>query len=186
MLDKTAILKQYFGHSAFRDGQEQVVDAILRRQDALCVMPTGAGKSVCYQVPALMFNGITIVISPLISLMKDQVNALTQNGIAAAYLNSSLSFEQYSAVLDRIRHGAYKILYVAPERLSVSGFLDACRSTTVDLLAVDEAHCISQWGQDFRPSYLKIADFINELGYRPTIAAFTATACVFGNNYAVV
>lgn len=176
MLDKKTILKQYFGHSAFRDGQEQVVDAILQRKDALCVMPTGAGKSVCYQVPALMFSGITIVISPLISLMKDQVNALTQNGIPAAYLNSSLSFEQYCLVIDRMRRGTYKILYVAPERLAVPGFLDACRSVTVDLLAVDEAHCISQWGQDFRPSYLKIADFINELGYRPTIAAFTATA----------
>ena len=176
MLDKTAVLKQYFGHSAFRDGQEQVVDAILQGRDALCVMPTGAGKSVCYQVPAMMFDGVTLVVSPLISLMKDQVNALTQNGIKAAYLNSSLASMQYHKVIDNIRHGAYKIIYVAPERLAVSDFLYALTDIKVDLLAIDEAHCISQWGQDFRPSYLKIADFVHSLGYRPTIAAFTATA----------
>jgi ATP-dependent DNA helicase RecQ len=176
MLDKKTVLKQYFGHSAFRAGQEQVVDAILQGQDALCVMPTGAGKSICYQVPALIFNGITIVISPLISLMKDQVNTLTQNGIQAAYLNSSLTSTQYAKVIGNIRRGIYKIIYVAPERLSVPDFLDACMDIKVDLLAIDEAHCISQWGQDFRPSYLKIADFVNSLGYRPTIAAFTATA----------
>jgi ATP-dependent DNA helicase RecQ len=176
MLDKKAVLKQYFGHSSFRAGQEQVVDAILQGRDALCVMPTGAGKSICYQVPALMFDGITIVVSPLISLMKDQVNALTQNGIRAAYLNSSLTYAQYAKVIENIRRGLYKIVYVAPERLSVPDFLDVCLDIKVDLLAIDEAHCISQWGQDFRPSYLKIADFINSLGYRPTIAAFTATA----------
>ena len=176
MLDKNTVLKQYFGHSAFRTGQEQVVDAILQGRDALCVMPTGAGKSVCYQVPALMFNGVTIVVSPLISLMKDQVNALTQNGIKAAYLNSSLTFAQYAKVISNIRRGVYKILYVAPERLAVPDFLDACIDIKVDLLAIDEAHCISQWGQDFRPSYLKIADFVDSLGYRPTVAAFTATA----------
>ena len=176
MLDKKTILKQYFGHSSFRSGQEQVVDAILQGQDALCVMPTGAGKSVCYQVPALMFNGITIVVSPLISLMKDQVNALTQNGIQAAYLNSSLNSVQYAKVIDNFRQGAYKILYVAPERLEVPEFVYACKDVRVDLLAIDEAHCISQWGQDFRPSYLKIADFVSAIGYRPTIAAFTATA----------
>ena len=176
MLDKKAVLKQYFGHSSFRAGQEQVVDAILQGRDALCVMPTGAGKSICYQVPALMFGGITIVVSPLISLMKDQVNALTQNGIRAAYLNSSLTYAQYAKVIENIRRGLYKIVYVAPERLSVPDFLDVCMDIKVDLLAIDEAHCISQWGQDFRPSYLKIADFINSLGYRPTIAAFTATA----------
>lgn len=176
MLDKKAVLKQYFGHSSFREGQEQVVDAILQGRDALCVMPTGAGKSICYQVPALIFNGITIVVSPLISLMKDQVNALTQNGIQAAYLNSSLTSTQYAKVIGNIRRGIYKIIYVAPERLSVPDFLDACIDIKVDLLAIDEAHCISQWGQDFRPSYLKIADFVSSLGYRPTIAAFTATA----------
>ena len=176
MLDKKAVLKQYFGHSSFREGQEQVVDAILQGRDALCVMPTGAGKSICYQVPALIFKGITIVVSPLISLMKDQVNALTQNGIQAAYLNSSLTSAQYTKAIGNIRRGIYKIIYVAPERLSVPDFLDACMDIKVDMLAIDEAHCISQWGQDFRPSYLKIADFVNSLGYRPTIAAFTATA----------
>ena len=143
MLDKKAVLKQYFGHSSFREGQEQVVDAILQGRDALCVMPTGAGKSICYQVPALIFNGITIVVSPLISLMKDQVNALTQNGIQAAYLNSSLTSTQYAKVIGNIRRGIYKIIYVAPERLSVPDFLDACMDIKVDLLAIDEAHCIS-------------------------------------------
>lgn len=176
MLDKHSVLKEYFGHSTFRFGQEQVVDAILQRKDALCVMPTGAGKSICYQVPALMFEGLTVVVSPLISLMKDQVNSLAQNGIQAAYLNSSLSVQEYNKVLEGIRKGKYKLLYVAPERLEVLDFLSACRATKVDLLAVDEAHCISQWGQDFRPSYLKIADFVDFLGYRPVVAAFTATA----------
>ncbi|MBR2387277.1 MAG: DNA helicase RecQ [Clostridia bacterium] len=176
MLDKKAVLKQYFGHSDFRAGQEEVVRAILSRRDALCVMPTGAGKSVCYQVPALVFEGTTLVVSPLISLMKDQVNALTQNGISAAYLNSSLTASQYVKVLRNIRNGVYKIIYIAPERLSVLEFIDACRAIKIDLLAIDEAHCISHWGQDFRPSYLKIADFVDALGYRPTMAAFTATA----------
>ena len=176
MLDKKTILKQYFGHSTFRCGQDQVVDAILQRRDALCVMPTGAGKSICYQVPALIFDGITLVISPLISLMKDQVNSLTQNGIRAAYLNSSLTSVQYARVIDNIRNGIYKIIYIAPERLAVPDFLNACRGIKIDLLAIDEAHCISKWGQDFRPSYLKIAEFINSLDYRPVIAAFTATA----------
>ena len=176
MLDKKTVLKQYFGHSSFRFGQEMVVDAILNRKDALCVMPTGAGKSICYQVPALIFNGTTLVVSPLISLMKDQVNSLTQNGIRAAYLNSSLTPAQYTKVISNIKNGIYKIIYVAPERLAVPDFLDACRSLKVDLIAVDEAHCISHWGQDFRPSYLKIAEFVNALGYRPVIAAFTATA----------
>ena len=174
--DKKAILKRYFGHSEFRVGQAQVVDAILSGRDAICVMPTGAGKSVCYQVPALMFGGITLVISPLISLMKDQVNALTQNGISAAYINSSLSFSQYRTAVENIRKGVYKIIYVAPERLEIAEFLEACRGMRIDLLAVDEAHCISQWGQDFRPSYLKISNFLDQLGYRPTVAAFTATA----------
>lgn len=176
MLDKKAILKQYFGYSTFRNGQDQVVEAILQGRDVICVMPTGAGKSICYQVPALLFDGITLVISPLISLMKDQVNSLTQNGIGAAFLNSSLSAVQYARTFENIKNGMYKIVYIAPERLLVSDFLNACRGIKIDLLAIDEAHCISQWGQDFRPSYLKIADFVNSLGYRPAIAAFTATA----------
>ena len=176
MVDKKTVLKQYFGHSSFRDGQEMVVDAILQSRDVLCVMPTGAGKSICYQVPALIFDGVTLVVSPLISLMKDQVNSLTHNGVRAAYLNSSLTSSQYTKVISNIKNGLYKIVYVAPERLAVSDFLDACKSLRVDLIAVDEAHCISHWGQDFRPSYLKIAEFVNSLGYRPIIAAFTATA----------
>ncbi len=176
MDSKSSVLKQYFGHSSFRAGQEQVVDAILQGRDALCVMPTGAGKSVCYQVPAMMLEGVTLVISPLISLMKDQVNALTQNGICAAYLNSSLTASQYARVTANLRRGEYKIVYVAPERLAVPDFLNACRDIRIDLLAIDEAHCISQWGQDFRPSYLKITDLVDALGYRPVIAAFTATA----------
>lgn len=176
MLDKKTVLKQYFGHSSFRFGQEMVVDSILQRRDALCVMPTGAGKSICYQVPALIFDGTTLVVSPLISLMKDQVNSLTQNGIRAAYLNSSLTPAQYTKAISNIKNRIYKIIYVAPERLAVPDFLDACRSLKVDLVAVDEAHCISHWGQDFRPSYLKISEFVNALGYRPVIAAFTATA----------
>jgi ATP-dependent DNA helicase RecQ len=176
MLDKKTVLKQYFGHSEFRNGQEAVVDAILSGRDALCVMPTGAGKSVCYQVPALALGGVTVVVSPLISLMKDQVSALLQNGIRAAYLNSSLTHPQYEKALLNFKRGEYQILYVAPERLTVPEFLEACRGARVNLVAVDEAHCISQWGQDFRPSYLKIADFVEALQSRPVVAAFTATA----------
>lgn len=176
MLDKNAVLKQYFGHSTFREGQEKIVDTILQRRDVLCVMPTGAGKSVCYQVPALMFDGVTLVISPLISLMKDQVNALTQNGIRAAYINSSLTYAQCLKAIANVKAGMYKIVYVAPERLETYEFIEACKSVNISFIAVDEAHCISQWGQDFRPSYLRIADFVFSLGYRPPIAAFTATA----------
>ena len=176
MSDKLNVLKQYFGYTSFREGQDEVTDAILGGRDVLCVMPTGAGKSVCFQVPALLFKGITLVVSPLISLMKDQVNSLTQNGVPAAYLNSTLTSEQYARAVENLKRGQYKIVYVAPERLITPAFLDACRTVKVDLLAVDEAHCISQWGQDFRPSYLKISEFVDALGYRPVIAAFTATA----------
>lgn len=176
MLNKKSVLKQYFGHSEFRSGQEKIVDAILARRDALCVMPTGAGKSVCYQLPAMLLDGVTLVVSPLISLMKDQVNSLTQNGIRAAYLNSSLTAAQYARVTDGLSRGEYKILYVAPERLMLPDFLAACGKIRLELLAVDEAHCISQWGQSFRPGYLKIVDFIRALPRRPTVAAFTATA----------
>ncbi len=175
-MTKESLLKQYFGHSAFRPGQEALIDALLAGRDVLGVMPTGAGKSVCYQIPALMLPGITLVVSPLISLMKDQVTALKQAGVAAAYVNSSLSFEQYLEVLRRARAGAYKIIYVAPERLSTEGFLGFAESAELSLLAVDEAHCVSQWGQDFRPSYLKIAEFCAALPKRPTVGAFTATA----------
>ncbi len=176
MADKRAVLKKYFGHSDFREGQEIVVDAILDGRDALCVMPTGAGKSICYQLPALLFDGLTLVISPLISLMKDQVAALMQNGIPAAYINSSLSPSAYHKALEVLRAGGYKLVYVAPERLLSFDFLSVCRTVKISLLAVDEAHCISQWGQDFRPGYLKIAEFVTAIGQRPAIAAFTATA----------
>ena len=175
-MEKTEILKRYFGHSEFRPGQGEVIDHILSGQDCLGVMPTGAGKSMCYQIPALMLGGTTIVISPLISLMKDQVEGLQQSGVSAACINSSLSTAEYFSVLDRASAGAYSIIYVAPERLSTENFLEMCRNITIPLVAVDEAHCVSHWGQDFRPSYLKIAEFVQSLPKRPVLAAFTATA----------
>lgn len=176
MKNKFGVLKEYFGHDSYRAGQEQIVDSLLSGRDVLCIMPTGAGKSVCYQVPALMFNGITIVVSPLISLMKDQVGALVQSGVAAAYINSSLSPNQYSKVLQNTVAGKYKIIYVAPERLATREFSNVCERIEISLVAIDEAHCVSQWGQDFRPSYLKITEFISSLPRRPIVGAFTATA----------
>lgn len=176
MSDKLSVLKDYFGHDSFRDGQEQIVDALLDGRDALCIMPTGAGKSMCYQIPALLFDGVTIVVSPLISLMKDQVGSLVQSGVPAAYINSSLSYPQFLKVLSNTEHGKYKIIYVAPERLLTDGFLDTCKKVKISMVAVDEAHCVSQWGQDFRPSYLKIVSFIKSLENRPIVGAFTATA----------
>lgn len=176
MSDKLSVLKDYFGHDSFRDGQEQIVDALLDGRDALCIMPTGAGKSMCYQIPALLFDGVTIVVSPLISLMKDQVGSLVQSGVPAAYINSSLSYPQFLRVLSNVEHGKYKIIYVAPERLLTDGFLDTCKKIKISMVAVDEAHCVSQWGQDFRPSYLKIVSFIKCLENRPIVGAFTATA----------
>lgn len=175
-MDKTDVLKKYFGHSSFRPGQGEVIDNILSGRDCLGVMPTGAGKSMCYQIPALMLGGTTIVISPLISLMKDQVEGLQQSGVKAAYLNSSLSQWEYKITLERAAAGEFSIIYVAPERLSTDEFLGMCSRLAIPLVAVDEAHCISHWGQDFRPSYLKIIDFINALPRRPVLAAFTATA----------
>ena len=152
------------------------MDAILSGRDALGIMPTGAGKSVCYQIPALLMDGITIVISPLISLMKDQVQSLNQAGIHAAYINSSLTENQIQKALSLAARGQYKIIYVAPERLETTNFLWFARSVKISMVAVDEAHCISQWGQDFRPSYLKIVRFVQSLSYRPVLSAFTATA----------
>lgn len=172
------VLRRYFGFHSFRAGQEQIVEQLLRGRDVLCVMPTGAGKSICYQIPALMLDGITFVISPLISLMKDQVGALVQNGVKAAYLNSSLSALQQNRVLDGIAGGIYRIVYVTPERLESDSFRRFCASLKLTLIAVDEAHCVSQWGQDFRPSYLQICEFVRALPNRPTMAAFTATATV--------
>ena len=175
-MDKFSILKHNFGHSRFRQGQEALIDAILSGRDVLGVMPTGGGKSLCYQVPALMLSGVTLVISPLISLMKDQVSALKKSGITAAYINSSLTSDQLRLVYERTSKGAYKLLYIAPERLITKEFLALVQKIEISLVSVDEAHCISQWGQDFRPSYLKIADFIDALPHRPVVAAFTATA----------
>ena len=175
-MTKHEALKTYFGYDSFRGGQEKVIDALLSGRDALAIMPTGAGKSVCYQIPALLLPGITLVISPLISLMRDQVTTLVQMGVPAAYLNSSLTFRQYLLALDRAKEGRYKIIYVAPERLETEAFLDFAETAEISMVAVDEAHCISQWGQDFRPSYLNIPAFVNSLHRRPVVGAFTATA----------
>lgn len=169
-------LKQHFGYEAFRPGQEGVVEAILGCRDALAVMPTGAGKSVCYQVPGVVMDGLALVVSPLVSLMGDQVRALLDAGIRGAYLNSTLTPGQQSTVLRRALDGAYQIMYVAPERLADPRFLEFAQRAAIPLVAVDEAHCVSQWGQDFRPSYLTIGDFIAQLPSRPVVAAFTATA----------
>ena len=174
--DIHAILKSVYGYGAFREGQEDVIGAILDGRDVLGVMPTGAGKSLCYQIPALAMEGCAIVISPLISLMKDQVNALTQAGVPAAFLNSSLSERQTAAALSNARGGKYKIIYVAPERLLTGRFLSLAAEMNLSMIAVDEAHCISQWGQDFRPAYLDIPEFIRRLPARPRLCAFTATA----------
>ena len=176
MDNKKTILKKYFGYDEFRQGQEELINSILSGRDTLGIMPTGAGKSLCFQIPALMFSGITLVVSPLISLMKDQVSALNQAGVYAAYLNSSLSYNQYCKALQYAKDGRYKIIYVAPERLTNSEFIDFALNSNISMLSIDEAHCISQWGQDFRPSYLKILDFIEILPKRPIVSAFTATA----------
>lgn len=175
-MDKLTLLKVIFGHEGFRHGQEALTDALLAGRDVLGVMPTGAGKSVCYQLPALLLPGVAVVVSPLISLMKDQVAALVHSGVPAAYINSSQSFPQQQEVISRVRTGACKLVYVAPERLMAPDFLRLAQETEVSLLAVDEAHCVSQWGQDFRPSYLDIAEFIAALPKRPVVGAFTATA----------
>ena len=169
-------LEQHFGYKAFRPGQEGVVEAVLAGRDGLAVMPTGAGKSVCYQVPGVVMDGLTIVVSPLVSLMGDQVRALLDAGIRGAYLNSTLTPGQQSTVLRRALGGTYDIMYVAPERLSDPRFIEFAQAARIPLVAVDEAHCVSQWGQDFRPSYLTVGDFIAQLPVRPVVAAFTATA----------
>ena len=169
-------LKHFFGYDSFRKGQEDIIASITAGRDVLAIMPTGAGKSICYQVPALMLPGITLVISPLISLMQDQVKALNEVGIHAAFINSSLTEGQIRRALALAAEGAYKIVYVAPERLESYDFLEFAGNVEISMVTVDEAHCISQWGQDFRPSYLKIVDFIRNLPKRPIVSAFTATA----------
>ncbi len=175
-MEKVEVLRQYFGFSSFREGQQTLIDAVLAGRDVLGVMPTGGGKSLCYELPALLLPGLTLVISPLISLMKDQVMALQNAGIPAGCIHSAMSVEELREAYRDTRFGAYKILYIAPERLLTDGFCALAQELEISLLAVDEAHCISQWGQDFRPSYLKILDFLQKLPRRPALAAFTATA----------
>lgn len=174
--DKYAVLQTYFGYSEFREGQTEIIDALVSGQDVLGIMPTGAGKSLCYQVPALLFDGLTIVVSPLISLMKDQVTALNQVGIPAAFLNSSLTPSQQGRMMQNARNNQYKLIYVAPEQLTTPRFLEFSRIVDVAFVSVDEAHCVSQWGQDFRPGYLQINDYLDALPNRPIVGAFTATA----------
>ena len=169
-------LKRHFGYETFRPGQEGVVAAVLGGRDALAVMPTGAGKSVCYQVPGIVMDGLSLVVSPLVSLMGDQVRALLDAGVRGAYLNSTLTPGQQATVLRRALAGAYQIMYVAPERLADPRFLEFAQDARIPLVAVDEAHCVSQWGQDFRPSYLAIGEFIKQLPKSPVVAALTATA----------
>ena len=172
----TETLKHYFGYDSLRPGQQELIEGILQKNDVLGIMPTGAGKSLCYQVPALILDGITLVISPLISLMSDQVKALNQAGVHAAYINSSLTENQIRTALSYAMQGRYKIIYVAPERLNTPRFLEFAQHAKISMVTVDEAHCISQWGQDFRPSYMEISTFLNQLPARPIISAFTATA----------
>ena len=169
-------LKVLFGYDSFRPGQKSVIDSILSGRDAFAVMPTGAGTSVCYQIPAVLLPRITLVISPLISLMQDQVKALNQAGVSAAFINSALSEKAFFETVKKAKQGLYKIIYVAPERLLTDGFLNLAKEVQISMVTVDEAHCISQWGQDFRPSYMKIVEFVQCLSKRPVMSAFTATA----------
>jgi ATP-dependent DNA helicase RecQ len=169
-------LQNYFGYESFRTGQEQVIKQVLNGENSICVMPTGGGKSICYQIPALVLDGTTIVVSPLISLMKDQVDTLIEAGIHAAYINSSLSHKEVSEVMYDVQRGAVKLLYIAPERLDSQVFLDELHDIKVPLIAVDEAHCISQWGHDFRPSYRLISRMTELFPNKPTVLALTATA----------
>lgn len=170
------VLHKYYGYTSFRKGQENIITSIINKEDVLAIMPTGGGKSICYQVPALCLDGITIVISPLISLMKDQVDALKTMGVKARLINSSLSNSEYSGVLEEIENDECKIIYIAPERLDSMGFVNIIRGKNISQVAIDEAHCVSQWGHDFRVSYKKIPYFINRLDKRPIVTAFTATA----------
>ena len=177
MLNKARqILQKFYGYEDFRPGQKKVVESLLNRNNTVAIMPTGAGKSICFQIPALLFEGVTLVISPLISLMKDQVDSLRQLGIAAVYINSSVSKAQLYKDLQNISAGFYKIIYIAPERLTSEYLPDSFKNLNISMVAVDEAHCLSQWGHDFRPSYRNILNFTNSLRIKPIISAFTATA----------
>ena len=175
-MDPMSVLKKYYGYDSFRPGQKEIIDAILDKKDVLGIMPTGGGKSICYQIPALLLEGVTIVVSPLISLMKDQVDTLKEYGVAAELINSTLSNHEFREIIDQAREGSYKLLYVAPERLETESFLSLLEEIPVSMVAVDEAHCVSQWGHDFRPSYRRIHSMIERLPKRPIITAFTATA----------
>lgn len=175
-MDKIKILKKYYGYTSFRPGQEEIIDSILDGNDTVGIMPTGGGKSVCYQIPALLLEGITLVVSPLISLMKDQVDALNDLGISSAYINSSLSSKEYNKIYRNLKLGIYKIVYVAPERLENEEFIYEINNLNISQISIDEAHCVSQWGHDFRSSYLNIIKFIWQLKKKPIISAFTATA----------
>jgi ATP-dependent DNA helicase RecQ len=172
------ILQEYFGYSEFKVGQEQIIDEILVGHDVVGIMPTGAGKSLCFQIPALALKGTAIVISPLISLMKDQVDTLNEMGIKAAFINSSLNMQEYRSITEKAQKGEYKLLYIAPERLETESFWGLVSQMDISLIAVDEAHCISEWGHDFRPSYTKIAEMIARLPKRPAVVALTATATI--------
>lgn len=176
MNEAQILLKKHFGYENFRPGQEKIISHILNGEDCLGIMPTGAGKSICYQIPALIFSGVTIVISPLISLMKDQVDSLNEVGIPATFINSTLSNSEYSQTIENIVHNVYKIIYVAPERLNSDTFINLLNNIDISMISIDEAHCVSQWGHDFRPSYREIANVILNLKKRPIVSAFTATA----------
>ncbi len=176
MQDIKKILKKYYGYDNFRSGQEDIIKNIISGKDTLGIMPTGAGKSICYQIPAVYFEGTTIVVSPLISLMKDQVDTLNEIGISATYINSSLSPNMFEIIYSNAKLGKYKIIYVAPERLETDSFISLLKDINISQIAIDEAHCVSQWGHDFRTSYRKIAKVIDGLKKRPVVSAFTATA----------
>ena len=177
MLQKALeLLKKYYGYQSFREGQEVIIENILSGKDVLAIMPTGGGKSLCYQIPAMIMEGTVIVISPLISLMKDQVDTLQQLGIPAAFINSSLTWGKLREIVNEAENNKYKLLYVAPERLESEDFIELLKNIKISMIAVDEAHCVSQWGHDFRPSYLRIKNIRDIAGNNPIVSAFTATA----------
>lgn len=175
-MDKYRALKKYFGYTSFREGQEEIIDSICSGRDTLGVLPTGSGKSVCYQIPAVILKGVTLVISPLISLMNDQVKNLNIHGIKGIALNSLIPKSKTERIYKSVKNGEYSLIYAAPERLFNDGFLRLCGSISISLVVIDEAHCVSQWGKDFRPEYLRIGEFIEKLPVRPCVAAFTASA----------